>query len=172
MNFEPLLASAWHIQVHAFAALAALVLGAVQFLAPKGTLPHRVLGPIWVALMALVVLTAAFIVRIPAPGASFLTHFTIIHYIFIPLTTLGLVGGVVRILAGGPKFKRHAGPFLGLFIGGLVIAGFFTFTPGRIMYDVLFGTRISDNPYSYRTPYLYFLPGAQPPPKRPRPAQQ
>lgn len=166
MNFEPLLASAWHIQVHAFAALAALVLGAVQFLAPKGTLPHRVLGPIWVALMALVVLTAAFIVRPREPGASFFIHFSFIHYIFIPLTTFGLVGGLVYILAGGPQMKRHAGPFFGLFIGGLVIAGFFTFTPGRIMYDVLFGTRISDNTYGYPDPYLYFLPGAKPPPER------
>lgn len=172
MNLEPLLASAWHIQLHAFAATAAFVLGAVQLLAPKGTLPHRVLGPVWVALMAVVVLTAVFIVRPREPGEPFLVHFTFIHYIFIPLTTFGLVGGVLYILAGGPQLKRHAGPFRGLFIGGLVIAGLFTFSPGRIMHDVLFGTRISNNPYGYPDPYLYFLPGAQPPPERRPPAPE
>ena len=36
------------IPLHAFAAMAAFVLGIVQFAAPKGTLPHRTLGWIWV----------------------------------------------------------------------------------------------------------------------------
>src|SRR5579871_5717281 len=54
MNFSPLLDAAPAIPVHAFAAMAAFALGLVQFAAPKGTLPHRTLGWIWVALMALV----------------------------------------------------------------------------------------------------------------------
>ena len=32
------------IQVHAFAAMAAFALGLVQFAAPKGTIPHRIVG--------------------------------------------------------------------------------------------------------------------------------
>ena len=40
--------------VHAFAAMAAFALGMVQFAAPKGTLPHRTVGWIWVGLMAIV----------------------------------------------------------------------------------------------------------------------
>ena len=54
MSLAPLLAAAPEIQVHAFAAMAAFVLGAVQFAAPKGTLPHRTLGWIWVALMLVI----------------------------------------------------------------------------------------------------------------------
>jgi hypothetical protein len=48
MSLAPLLDAAPAIPVHAFAAMAAFVLGVVQFAAPKGTLPHRAPGWIWV----------------------------------------------------------------------------------------------------------------------------
>jgi uncharacterized membrane protein len=44
MSLEPLFAAPVVVQIHAFAAMAAFVLGIVQFSAPKGTLPHRTLG--------------------------------------------------------------------------------------------------------------------------------
>ena len=50
----PLLDAAPAIQLHAFAAMAAFALGVVQLSAPKGTLPHRTIGWIWVALMVIV----------------------------------------------------------------------------------------------------------------------
>ena len=54
MSLAPLLNAAPEIQVHAFAAMAAFALGAVQLAAPKGTLPHRTLGWVWVALMLVI----------------------------------------------------------------------------------------------------------------------
>jgi len=51
MSLVPLPEAAPAIPVHAFAAMAAFVLGLVQFAAPKGTLPHRTVGWIWVLLM-------------------------------------------------------------------------------------------------------------------------
>ncbi len=44
--------------LHAFAAIAAFGLGAVQLAAPKGTLPHRTIGWFWVALMVTVAATS------------------------------------------------------------------------------------------------------------------
>ena len=44
MTLAPLLAAPAAIQIHAFAALAAFALGAVQLAAPKGTIPHRLFG--------------------------------------------------------------------------------------------------------------------------------
>ena len=44
MSLEPLLAAAPVVQIHAFAAMSAFVLGVIQLAAPKGTLPHRTLG--------------------------------------------------------------------------------------------------------------------------------
>lgn len=44
MSLTPLLDAAPAIPLHAFAAMAAFVLGTVQLAAPKGTLPHRSSG--------------------------------------------------------------------------------------------------------------------------------
>ncbi len=52
MSLTPLLTASPPIVLHASAALAALALGAVQLAAPKGALPHRAAGWVWVALMA------------------------------------------------------------------------------------------------------------------------
>ena len=48
MSLAPLLDAPGTIPLHAFAAMAAFALGIVQFAAPKGTLPHRTIGWIWV----------------------------------------------------------------------------------------------------------------------------
>jgi uncharacterized membrane protein len=44
MSLAPLLNASPTIQIHAFAAMAALAIGVVQLSAPKGTLPHRGIG--------------------------------------------------------------------------------------------------------------------------------
>jgi uncharacterized membrane protein len=48
MSLAPLLNANPTIQIHAFAAMAALAIGVVQLSAPKGTLPHRAIGAVWV----------------------------------------------------------------------------------------------------------------------------
>ena len=48
-------------QGYTFAAMAAFALGAVQLAAPKGTLPHRTIGWLWVALMVTVTTTSFWI---------------------------------------------------------------------------------------------------------------
>ena len=63
MSVAPLLNAEPVIQIHAFAAIAAFVLGIVQLAAPKGTLPHRTIGWIWVLLLTLVALSSFFILR-------------------------------------------------------------------------------------------------------------
>src|SRR5882757_11263418 len=64
MSFAPLLDAAPAIPLHAFAAMAAFVLGVVQLAAPKGTLPHRTLGWIWVLLMTVVAASSFWIHQI------------------------------------------------------------------------------------------------------------
>src|SRR3974390_1451439 len=61
MTLEPLLRASPAIQIHAFTAMAAFALGVVQLSAPKGTLPHRTLGWIWVTLMFVVAASSFFI---------------------------------------------------------------------------------------------------------------
>ncbi|HVZ28133.1 MAG TPA: hypothetical protein VG798_05705, partial [Rhizomicrobium sp.] len=68
LNLAPLLDAAPQIPLHAFAAMAAFVLGVVQLAAPKGTLPHRTIGWIWVMLMAVVALSSFWIHQIRLVG--------------------------------------------------------------------------------------------------------
>ena len=138
MSLDPLLAAPLVIQIHAFTAMAAFFLGLLQLLAPKGTLPHRTVGMIWVGLMITVTVSSALIQHPVGPGDPFWKRFSFIHA-FTVLTAWGLAQGFYYMLRGGPKFKLHSKPFFGMFIGGLVIAGALAFLPGRIMNAVVFG---------------------------------
>lgn len=79
MSLQPLLDASLVIQAHAFAAMAAFILGVIQLLAPKGTLPHRTIGLVWIALMLIVAGTSAFIYRPTQPGDPFWARFSLIH---------------------------------------------------------------------------------------------
>lgn len=118
------------IQVHAGAAIAAVVLGLVQLMAPKGTLPHRTLGYVWAALMLTTALTAIFIRQINDGQFSFI-------HIFVPLTLFGLFGMITH--ARALRTDRHRNTVLGLFIGALIVPGLFAFMPGRLMWQMFFG---------------------------------
>jgi uncharacterized membrane protein len=68
MSLAPLFDAMPPIPLHAFAAMAAFVLGGAQLAAPKGTLPNRTLGWIWVLLMALVAVSSLWIHHIRLVG--------------------------------------------------------------------------------------------------------
>ena len=86
MNVAPLLDAAPQIPVHAFAAMAAFALGVIQLAAPKGTLPHRTLGWIWVGLMLSVALSSFWIHQIRLVGPWSPIHLlSIFTLITVPL---------------------------------------------------------------------------------------
>jgi uncharacterized membrane protein len=131
MNLAPLLNALPPIPLHAIAAMAAFVLGVVQFAAPKGTLPHRSLGWIWVGLMVAVAVSSFWIHQIRLVGPWSPIHLlSIFTLVMLPL-------GVWR--AHRHDVTAHRRTMIGIFTGALVIAGLFTFVPGRIMHAVLFG---------------------------------
>jgi len=131
MNLSPLLDAAPAIPLHAFAAIAAFVLGLVQFAAPKGTLPHRTVGWIWVLLMLTVAASSFWIhaIRLWGPWSP-------IHLLSI-FTLVMLPLGVWA--AHRHRVTHHRHIMIGIFSGALVIAGLFTLLPGRIMHAVVFG---------------------------------
>lgn len=132
MSLAPLLDAAPQIPIHAFAAMAAFVLGVVQLAAPKGTLPHRTLGWLWVALMATVAISSFWIHQIRLFGPWSPIHgLSIFTLIVLPL-------GVWR--AHRHDVVGHRRIMVLIFTGALVIAGLFTLVPGRIMHSVLFGS--------------------------------
>jgi uncharacterized membrane protein len=131
MSLAPLLQAEPVIQIHAFAAMSAFALGLIQFAAPKGTLPHRTIGWIWVTLMAVIALSSFFIHEIKMVGPFSPIHLlSIFTLVMLPLAVLH---------ARRHNVKMHRGAMIGIFVGALVIAGAFTFVPGRIMHAVVAG---------------------------------
>jgi uncharacterized membrane protein len=131
MSFAPLLNAAPGIPVHAFAALTAFMLGVVQLAAPKGTLPHRTLGWIWVCLMLAVAISSFWIHEIRLVGPWSPIH---LLSIFVLITVPLAVWKAHR-----HQVADHRRIMISIFTGALVIAGLFTLLPGRIMHAVAFG---------------------------------
>jgi uncharacterized membrane protein len=131
MSLTPLLDAAPAIRLHAFAAMTAFALGIVQLSAPKGTLPHRTIGWIWVTLMAMVSLSSFWIhdLRLWGPWSPIhlLSIFTLL---MLPLAVWA---------AHRHAVDRHRRAMTAIFLGALVIAGVFTLVPGRIMHKVVLG---------------------------------
>ncbi|CAN7536595.1 DUF2306 domain-containing protein [Bradyrhizobium sp. LjRoot220] len=131
MSLAPLLEAVPPIPLHAFAAMAAFALGIVQFAGPKGTLPHRTLGWIWVGLMAVVAVSSFWIHEIRLLGPWSPIH---LLSIFTPIMLVLGVWYARRHNVGGHKITM-----ISIFAGALVVAGLFTFVPGRVMHAVVFG---------------------------------
>jgi uncharacterized membrane protein len=74
MNVEPLLEAPAAVQIHILAAFLAIGLGAWQFLARKGSVPHRIVGWAWVLLLAAICLSSFFI-----PGSWHIGPVSVFH---------------------------------------------------------------------------------------------
>jgi uncharacterized membrane protein len=119
------------VRIHLATVIPAFFIGGwLLLVSTKGAPPHRWLGAFYLVLMTTTAITTLFIRNID-PG-----HFSFIH-LFIPLTLFGVVGGVWRLRQGDIKGHRNA--MIALYVGALLIAGGFTFSPGRLMHAVFFG---------------------------------
>lgn len=110
------------IYLHLAGAAPALVLGGVQLIRVKGDRRHRLIGRIWVGLMALSVLASFAIYTDGRPS--------IIHAISL-WTAISLVMGIRNVRRGDTA--AHKGWMGGACIG-LFIAFALTFQPDRLMY--------------------------------------
>lgn len=129
-DLSPVLAAPARIQIHMTAALAALAIGSVLMMGVKGGRAHRVLGWSWVIAMAVTAVSSLFI-RGMNHGAMSWIH------LLSGWTIIALPMGVYA--ARRHKVRLHGRFMTGLFVGGLLIAGAFTFLPGRLMWRVFFG---------------------------------
>lgn len=118
------------LQLHIAAALTALVVGSVILAGPKGRRLHRTLGWTWVAAMGTVAVSSFFI-RVINPG-----HFSWIH-LLSGWTVIALPMGVA--FARRRKIAAHRRAMTQTFLLGLIVAGAFTFVPGRLMWRVFLG---------------------------------
>ncbi len=130
MTLEPLLSASPAIHIHVVAVVTSALLGAYVLLRRKGTRLHRMLGKIWLLLMAV----GAF--------SSFFIHELNVFHGFSPIHLLSvfvLYSCVQAIVAARRHdIARHRRVVLGLYFGGIGGAGAFTLLPHRIMNAVVF----------------------------------
>ncbi len=132
MNLSPLLNASPLILVHSAAAVLALIVGAAQFIGRKGVRTHRVLGWLWVISMMVVAISSFWIHEI-----RFWGNFSPIHL----LAVLTCISVPIAVMAARKhNVAKHKSDMTKLYILALVVTGFFTLAPGRIMYRVFFGT--------------------------------
>ncbi|TWB18057.1 putative membrane protein [Rhizobium sp. ERR 1071] len=130
MTFEPLFDAPIAIQIHVAAVVPAALLGAYLFVRPKGTPRHRLLGKIWLVLMVVTALSSFFIHQI-----NMFYGFSPIHLLSI-FVLFGCWGAIAN--ARKHNIDAHKRIVRGLYFGGIVGAGAFTFLPGRIINKVAF----------------------------------
>ena len=109
MDLAPLLNASIPIQLHAFAALGAYGLGVVQLAAPKGTLPHRTVGYVWVGLMLVV-------------GDSIIPPWTVGTVLCGVSVVLAIIGRRTQIGLGNQDSPRER-PSTGLLPRALITLG-------------------------------------------------
>lgn len=140
MGFSPhapdwrlLLTSPPAIQIHVAAALTALAIGIVLLIGVKGNRLHRTLGWTWVLAMATTAVSSFFIHRLNPGGPG---GFSLIH-LLSGWTVIALPMAVHA--ARRHRIADHRRAMTGMFVGGLIVAGAFTFLPGRLMWAIFFG---------------------------------
>lgn len=132
MNFSALTLASPAIITHLLFAILAFGFGAIQLVSTKGTRAHRLLGYIWVVAMIIICVTS-FSIKEIMPSGRF-GGFSPIHLLSI-FVLVQLTRGIY--FAKKKDIKRHRQCMLYTYIGGLVIAGVFTFMPRRLLFKVV-----------------------------------
>jgi len=118
------------IQLHVLSAVAAMAIGSVIFVRPKGRALHKTLGWGWVFAMGMTAVSSLFITGLNGDVYS------LVH-ILSGWTIVALPMAVFAIR--NRKVVAHRRAMTGIFVGGLVIAGSLSFLPGRFMFEFFFG---------------------------------
>ncbi len=130
MNFAPILTAEPAIQLHIITVIKALITNALILTLRKGTRIHRRVGWVWAVTMILTSITTFWINSFDfAWGISPIHIFSLVVLFNVPYA-------IISIRKGNVEAHRRA--MIGTVVGSLGIAGLFTFTPGRIMWEVFF----------------------------------
>jgi len=119
--------------VHLATVVPAFLIGTFLLIKRKGSPQHRTLGKVYMVLMLFTALVTLFMTA--NLGPQLFGHFGFIHF-FSVLVLVTVPRAYFAARRG--DIKRHRGNMIGLYVGGLLIAGSFTFAPGRLLHSWLF----------------------------------
>ncbi|TQV65758.1 DUF2306 domain-containing protein [Exilibacterium tricleocarpae] len=107
----------------------AFLIGTYLLANRKGTPGHKLLGKIYMLLMLVTALVTLFMSA--EVGPTLFGHFGFIHLLsFLVLYSVP----AAYFAARDGNIKKHRANMVGLYVGGILIAGTFTFLPGRLLH--------------------------------------
>ena len=119
--------------IHLATVLIAFILGTFLLFQKKGTGMHRLIGKYFMVLMLVTAIIALFM---PAQiGPKLLGHFGFIH-LFCFLVLYSVPAAYFAVRKG--NLVNHQANLIGVYVGGILIAGAFAFMPGRLLHKWLF----------------------------------
>ena len=130
INLTPILEAPSIVQMHVLGAVTAFMVGFVLLLSPKGFKLHKTLGWTWVVAMGITAASSFFMTGLN--GA----YYSPIHMLSA-LTAVGLPFGLMAIRKR--NVAAHSKQMTGMYLGGMGVAGLFSFLPGRLMFSLFFG---------------------------------
>lgn len=117
------------LKLHVGGALTAFGTGTALMMGVKGRDLHKRLGYTWVVAMAVTAISSFFLTGLNG------NQFSWIH----GLSAWTLIGLPMGIAAARRKdIKKHRKDMTNMFTGGMLVAGLFTFLPGRMMWSIFF----------------------------------
>jgi uncharacterized membrane protein len=120
--------------IHLATVVPCFFIGGLLLLIKKGTPIHKSLGRVYMILM---LFTASVTLFMPAHvGPRIFNHFGWLHS-FSFLTIYTVPTAYLAIRKG--NVRRHKIKMILLYFGAIIIAGGFTFTPGRYLHSLFFG---------------------------------
>ncbi|MGB0505551.1 MAG: DUF2306 domain-containing protein [Pikeienuella sp.] len=130
MNLAPIFSASGAVQIHLATVFIALFLTFIILPMKKGTKLHKFLGRIWVICMLTTAIVTFAINSFDSPiGLSPIHLFSILVLFSVPFSIYSIRKG---------RVSAHKKAMMGVIIGGLGIAGAFTLSPGRLLWEVLF----------------------------------
>ena len=122
------------MHLHLVTVVPCFFIGGILLIIKKGTTIHKTLGRFYMILM---LFTASVTLFMPAEvGPTIFNHFGFIHsFSFLTIYTVPTAYWAIK----NGNIKAHKRKMILLYFGAIIIAGGFTFTPGRYLYTLFFG---------------------------------
>ncbi|MDE0660825.1 MAG: DUF2306 domain-containing protein [Gammaproteobacteria bacterium] len=119
--------------IHLVTVVPCFLIGAFLLVRRKGTTVHKRWGRVYVVLIL-----ATAVVTLPMPaevGPRVFDHFGFIH-LFSVLVLVSVPAAIYGIRRR--NIRAHRNHMVGVYVGGIVIAGTFALMPGRLLHTWLF----------------------------------